>query len=255
MTLSGAGIRHVGIGAMLAGLFAPAAASAQMPAWEDRGYISVSFGAQTKARTQTVRESFVLYDETATFEAPIGVGNSRLFDIGGGWKVRGNLGIGVAFSSYSDSTSAVVSARIPDPVFFDRLTSSSVTLSDMEHKERVVHASLVYVMPMNDRVEIMLLGGPSFFRLSKDLVGGVTVPTGGTTITAATRSSFSGGSVGLHVGVDLSYILFRAAPGKPAVGAGLFVRFSGASVDAEEVVGGKIDLGGLNYGLGLRLRF
>ena len=55
--------------------------------------------------------------------------------------------------------------------------------------------------------------------------------------------------MGYHLGVDFRYLFIRNA------GLGAFVRYTSGSVDTSVVDGGKIDVGGFQYGVGLRVRF
>jgi hypothetical protein len=54
-------------------------------------------------------------------------------------------------------------------------------------------------------------------------------------------------AIGVNVGADASYMF------TPKLGAGLFVRYAGASVDFDSVE--DLNVGGFQAGLGLRIRF
>jgi hypothetical protein len=244
------------LGAAFAVTVSATDASAQMiKPWTGKGYFNVSAGSQTKARTQSMGDSFPLYDETATWETSIGVGSSSVFDIGGGVRLWHNLAAGISFTSYSDGTSATVSASIPDPLFFDQPHSSSLTVDGLDHKERAVHVSALFMIPLMNRLDVAVFAGPSFFSLEKELITDVTVPSGGTSISAATTGTIDRSATGGHVGFDLQYTVLPNVGGRMGIGAGVFVRYGSASIDAPEVNEGKIEVGGLNYGVGLRIRF
>jgi hypothetical protein len=236
-------------------------ASAQTSASErSSSFVSVNIGAQPKARNSTVSEAFPLYDETATVETLIGIGGKPIFDIGGGYRAWRDFSVGVTFSFYRDSSSTAAVASIPDPLFFDSPQASSLPLDVIDHSERAVHLSLIYVLPSEvmdkvlpfdvmEKLEVAVLAGPSFFTLNKELPGAATVTPGGTTLSSVAIDKFSGSATGGHVGVDLSYMV------TPMFGAGVFLRAGSASVSVPNVEGGKVDVGGLNFGIGGRFRF
>jgi hypothetical protein len=215
----------------------------------------VNVGAQPKARDYTVRESFSIYDEEATIETLIGTGGKPIFDISGGYRVWGEFSVALGFSRYADSSSTTAIASIPDPLFFDSPHPSSLPLDVLDHSERAVHLSLVYVVPVTipgpfmDKLEVAVFAGPSFFTLNKDLPGSGSVVPGGSTLSEVAINKFSGSATGVHVGVDVTYMV------TPMFGAGGFLRAGSASVNVPSVDGGKVDVGGFNLGVGGRIRF
>ena len=128
---------------VLLGASATDAAAQAIKPWTGKGFLNVNFGTQTKSRTQTMGDSFAIYDETATWETSIGVGSSSIFDISGGARIWRNLAIGVGVSNYSDDASATVNASIPDTLLFDSPHASSVDVTGLQHKERTVHLSAI----------------------------------------------------------------------------------------------------------------
>jgi hypothetical protein len=247
---------RIALGAcVLIGMSAVDAAGQIIKPWTGKGVDNVNGGKQTKARTQTMGDSFVLYDETARWDTAIGVGSSSIFDISGGVRLWQNLAVGVGVTTYSDTATATVAASVPDPLFFDRPHASSLDVTGLEHKERAVHLSAVYVLPIVDRLDVMVSAGPSFFSLKKDLVTDVTVPSGGTSISAATRATIDRSKSGGHIGLDIQYVILPGLADRIGLGVGAFVRYGKATIDAAEVREGKIEVGGLNYGGGLRVRF
>jgi hypothetical protein len=230
------------------GVVSSAAAQSVLP-WNDRGFVSVNFGGQTQARTSVVSGAFGLYDETATFESTIGVGSAGLFDISGGAKVWKNLGVGLAFSRYADVSSADVTMTIPDPLVFDRPVTTTANVSDLNHSENAVHVSAIWMLPMSDKIDVMVFGGPSFFSLNKDIVTGFTVQQNTQTVSSITTDEKSGSGTGAHFGFDVSYRIIKN------LAAGMLIRYGSASVNVSEVSGGKVDVGGFNYGFGVRVIF
>jgi hypothetical protein len=224
-------------------------ASAQMLQSTDLVFAGVNFGNQTKARTFTTSGSQPLYDETATFESSTGIGSARIFDISAGVRVWSNLAIGAGFSKYTDSSSGTLNASVPDPLFFDTPHAQSFTAEGLEHEQQQIHLSLYWLQPVTDRFDVSLYAGPTFFSVKQDLQSGIAVASGTSTITSVTTTTVDESTTGYHLGLDFRYLFIQNA------GLGAFVRYTSGSVDASVVDGGKIDVGGFQYGVGLRVRF
>jgi hypothetical protein len=217
-------------------------ASAQTLQSTDRAFAGLSFGGQTKARTYTTSGSLPLYEETATFESTVGIGASTLFDVSGGLRVWNNVAVGLGFSRYSDTS-------IPDPVLFDTPRSGSATVAGLKHTETQVHLSVYWLQPVTDKVDVSLYAGPTIFNVKQDLPSGFTVSPGTATIATVTQTQVKETAVGLHGGVDVRYLI------RQNVGVGLFLRYAQGRVDSDLVDGGRMEVGGFQYGAGLRVRF
>ncbi len=224
-------------------------ASAQMLQSTDRVFAGVSFGSQTKARTFTTSGSQPLYDETATFESSVAIGSARIVDVNAGVRAWKNVGIGAGWSKYSDTSTGTLTASIPDPLFFDSLHADSATGTGLKHDEQQIHLSAYWLQPVTDRMDVSLYAGPTFFSVKQDLLTGITVTTGGTTIASVTESTLDESTVGYHVGVDVRYLIIKNA------GLGVFARYAAGKVDTTLIDAGTMDLGGFQYGVGLRVRF
>ena len=235
-------------GLFLAGVTATEA-SAQMLKSTDRGFAAVNFGSQTKARTFTTSGSVPLYDETATFESSVGIGNDRIWDVNAGVRVWSNLALGAGYSRYNVTSASTVTASIPDPLRYDTPHSSSANVTGLAHDEGQIHLSAYWLQPVTDKFDIAIYAGPTFFSVKQNLPTGITVATGGTSIASVTQSTVDESAVGVHVGVDLRYLIVKY------VGVGVFARLTSGSVSTDVVEAGKIDVGGFQYGAGLRIRF
>jgi len=112
--------------------------------------------------------------------------------------------------------------------------------------DRNVYVVVAAFLPLTDSVELSVFGGPSFTRVRQDLITSVTVPDG-TQNVVSTIQSESGTAKGVNVGADISYMFTNM------VGAGVFARYNGGSVDLDGASGVKA--GGFQLGIGARLRF
>ena len=221
--------------------------------WTDMGFITISGGAQPTARSLRTTGSTPLFGETATWDSTVGVGSAGLFDLNGGYRVWRNVAVALGYSRYSDTSSVGVTASIPDPLFFDMATVENLTGSGLSHSENALHLSAAYVLPITDRIDVTVLGGPTFFFVKKDVVSDITVTDG--TLASATRTRLEETTTGGHFTLDVRYRLLGPRWGLQHIGAGIFVRYTGGSIDGGSVGAGDIGVGGFNYGAGVRIGF
>lgn len=226
--------------------FAPAA-HAQMT-WTDQGFVNVSIGVQGGSRTLQANTTFPLYDEEAVVQTSQEVGGGFLFEVSGGWKVWRNLAIGLGFTRTSSQADATVSGQIPDPVFFDQPRPVTASASDLGHSETAVNISAVWMIPVTDKVDVALVGGPTIFSVNQDIPGSLTISEPGPTVSQVTVNSPSESAVGIHLGVDVTYMV------TPRFGVGGLARFTRGSVDLEGA-SDSLTVGGFQIGAGLRVRF
>jgi hypothetical protein len=246
-----AGTRGIGIFAgalfLVTGLVTDASAQALQST--DRAFAGLSFGGQTKARTYATSGSLPVYEETATFESTVGIGAESLIDLSGGIRVWNNLAVGVGFSRYSDTSDALFNASVPDPILFNAPHAIATTAPGLKHTESQFHVSAYWLLPVTDKVDVSLYAGPTFFAVKQALPSGFTVTPGTATIATITQTEVSESAVGLHAGVDVRYLILKNA------GLGLFLRYAQGRVDSDLVEGGRMEVGGFQYGVGVRIRF
>jgi len=147
-------------------------ASAQALPWEGRGFINVNFGLQVMTEdATTTTASFDAYGETGTPDHLAGdgqpggaAGSRRRF------RIAGNFGFGFAYSRVSAPGSATVEAKIPSPIYYDQPRTATAALDDLEHVEDGYHFQLLWMIPVTDKFDIMLSGGPTMFNLKQGIV-------------------------------------------------------------------------------------
>jgi hypothetical protein len=236
------------------GLTAPDAA-AQLQPWDDTGYVSINFGYQAGDRTFQESLADTVYGEAATYGVTHSSGSSGLFDIGGGVRVWRNLAAGLAVTSMSTSSGAAVAAEVPHPLFFNRNRLAGFAQTNLEHKQLGIHLHAVWVVPVNEKINVAVSGGPSFFSVDQSLVFSVTpaeiaAPFNTVEIASISTATASESAVGANVGVDVSYKVTEY------LGGGIFVRYAGGSVNIPASGGAQsVDVGGVQTGIGLRVRF
>lgn len=219
-------------------------ADAQM-AWTDKGYVAVDFGGQFAAKSFDGQATFPLYDEEATVQTSQDGKSAPMFDMRGGYKVWRNLAVGVGFSWAGRSRDASINASIPDPDVFDQPRLVSLEAPGLKHSESALHFSGTWMIPVTDKVDVGLVGGPTIFFLSKEVASPLTVTDPGPVVTVDPTEE-SETSVGFHLGVDLQYMLNKR------YGVGGLMRYTWGKAD---VTGGDVTLGGFQLGGGVRVRF
>lgn len=235
-------------------------ASAQtLQDWIDRGYANLNFGFESTSGTLNDAVTFRLYDEDGTKAVESGVDSGGFIDLSAGARVWRNVSVGLGFHREATTGQAAVTASVPNPIFFDRNRPVALTVDDLNRVERAVHLQFGYMLPLNERISVHVFAGPSFFRLTQDVVGDVTFteqPPAFTTVTGtASVLERKKSRTGANIGADVSYMFLTE--GDVKAGGGIFVRYSGTTA-AVPVLGDatiESDLGGLQIGFGARVRF
>jgi hypothetical protein len=232
-------------------------ASAQALPWEGRGYFNVNFGLQVIAEdVATTTTSFDLYDETGKLTTAQTIDNQAPFlDIGGGFRVAGNFGVGFSYSRLSATGAALVAAQVPSPVYYDQPRTASATVNDLEHVENGYHFQALWMLPVTDKFDIVISGGPSLFSLTQGAVTSPQITEVGSPYSSVnmtvSQTTTTGNQIGFNLGADLT---FRFANN---VGVGAMVRYASATVSLTSDGGDTSDVkvGGFQFGGGLRIRF
>jgi Outer membrane protein beta-barrel domain len=231
---------------------APRLVSAQTMQWTDKGYVSVNFGGQVGSHDLNSTSTFPLYDETATVNTAQKVKGGGLFDIGGAYRVYGhNLLAGVTYSHMGSTSEIAIDATLPHPVFFDQPRHVTSTQGGSKHKEDVVHINAIYMIPVANKLDVGIFGGPSIFAVKQDTVETVTVtetanPAQPTLNAPVNRVSKT--TVGANFGVDVQYLIGKKW------GVGGIMRFAFGSVSIPGAAD-NLSVGGFQIGGGGRYRF
>ena len=220
------------------------AASAQTPAGNS-AFVNVNGGGQTQSRTYTSSSSIPLFGETAIISTAQSVGSGAIFDISGGYKWARGFAVGIGVSTFSKKSDAALAASIPDPFNFNRAVAKSATASDLNHKEVGTHIMAMWFIPVTERIDVAVFGGPSFIHVNHDVAAGTVAA--GTQNLVVTTTAQTGTAKGGNVGVFGTMLLVGN------FGIDAFVRYAGGSVDLPGVSGLKA--GGVQAGGGFHARF
>jgi hypothetical protein len=258
-------------------LFAMGAAvpvNAQTPTADDsRFFFNISVGGQWKEQTFTDSSTFVIYNESGAVASAHSIGGGTLFDFAVGARVWRDLSVGIAYSTLTNRNDAAVSVRVPHPLIFGQSRTANATAADLKHSENAVHLQFMWPIPLNEKIELTAMAGPSFFTV-RQTVATVQAPQDirdvapftSVTINTVSLTDVKDSPVGVNVGVDGTYWIrtmqgFGEALGIDGIriGVGGFIRYAGASLDLDTPAGvtrdTELNTGGPQGGIGLRLRF
>jgi opacity protein-like surface antigen len=232
----------------LIALFAVPHASAQAPSPStSKFFVFVNVGGQLQSRTLDMSSSQTVYEEPATLTASLPIGKGVVPDFGGGYRVWGNVFVGLTVSFFNDSGDAPYTASIPDPLFFGRPKTVTGTQTGLKHSEVAYLPELIYSRPVTDKLDVVGKIGPAIINLSQDSITGFTVPAGTQDLIINTTSQ-SGTAAGINVSIGVNYNLTD----RYAVGG--YYRYAGASVQLDGNPN-KQDVGGSQLGAGIRVNF
>lgn len=224
--------------------------------------VSINAAGQPGTDNLTSSRSFEAYPglegpgETATVvtEQEIKTGN-RLIDFGAAYRVNGPFGVGVAFTSFSTARGATMQGSLPHPLLFNQHRAFTLSIPELEHKQRAVHLQAVAFIPFIENVDFMVSAGPTFFTVTQGFATfsdfsevGLPFTDVNITHTVSTRKE---STVGFNVGADAMYSITRM------IGLGGMVRYTRGTVDFNIADGQTVSLkaGNVQAGAGLRIRF
>lgn len=232
-------------------------AHAQLGTWADRGYVNIGFGVESGSSSLTETINRVIYEEAATITSSTNWTSGSLLDAAFGVRVWRNLTVGVGYHQEENDTDGEVTGSIPSPIFFNRPRQLNQAVV-LDRKEKAAHLMIGWVLPFNEKFDLMVYGGPSFFRLEQDGVSEVEIAEGVSPFTTVvpdieveTRKKSLNG---FNAGFDATYIFWGNDDLR--IGAGGFFRYAQAKgnvlvLSREE----ETEVGGSQVGFGVRIRF
>jgi hypothetical protein len=232
-------------------------AQAQGGTWADRGYINIGFGVESGSSSLAETANLVIYEEPATVTSTTEWTSGSLIDFGAGVRVWRNLTVGLAYHQEENDTDSQLTGSIPSPIFFNRPRTLDQDVI-LERKEKAAHLVIGWVVPINEKLDVLVSGGPSFFRLEQDVISDIDIGERGQPFTEvvvdADIETQKKSLTGYNVGADVTYILWSNDDLR--IGAGGFVRFTQATGDVQLLTTTQsTDVGGVQFGFGARIRF
>lgn len=241
-----------------AALLLPALVAAQerTPAWEGRGFLSASVGAQTNSPNFGYE-----YTTPLPFEFPLQISNpskagvqvpgnnGASFDIGGGVRLVQNFGVGFSYSRYSKERTAALTMTLPTLTLqmpdaqggmVSEVLFNSGTIQrqlPLQREEEAYNIQAIYRFPLMRRLNAGVFGGPTFFRCLDDSVASfsldfpsVMTPDNWMTFGTVTQTVKRDSTWGYHAGADVTYMATRH------VGVSFTARYSRGSHSTDNVL-------------------
>jgi hypothetical protein len=229
----------------------------------ERVWIDVNLGAAIAAnKSVSIEHSGTLFRETRTFRTTYENPTGASFDFGGGVMFTPQIGFGVSFAGTAHQAAPELFVQVPHPNFFNAPASDTADADEeFQRVEGSVHLQVMGATEFGDNVRLRVFGGPTYFRLQQDLVSDIrylqafAIFSRANAVEITTYDSVDkveGTGWGYHVGGDISFFFSRV------VGLGVFARYSRGTVDlVEPALESEVELevGGLQFGGGLRLKF
>jgi hypothetical protein len=224
---------------------------------DDRVLVTVGFGVEAGSSDMTDTLNFTLYEEAATATTTTTWSSGSFFEGSAAVRVYRNFTVGLGYHQETNTTGTDISGSAPHPVFFNRPRTFATTEDGLYRRENAVHLTFGWVVPIDEKLDVHVTAGPTFFRLRQDVVSEVTIaesgdfaaPVVGGEVTEQRKSV-----TGFNIGADVSYILWQNDDMR--IGAGGFLRYTSAEADipmlANEV---STNVGGMQFGFGARVRF
>jgi hypothetical protein len=213
---------------------------------------SITGGYRLTAPTFSQSVTFEQYSEPGSLTTTYTQERRPIVDFGATVRVWRNVGVGVSGSHSDDSGTAQVHALVPHPFVFNQPREVNGP-ADVTSIESAVHVQVAYWAQLTPRLDLIISGGPSFFRVEQDFVTDVayteSAPYDTATFQGATverqQQSVTGGNIGGEVG-------WRLARHIGLAGA---VRYSHARADFPGTSATPVPVGGFHVGGGVRLLF
>jgi opacity protein-like surface antigen len=221
-----------------------------------RVFIDVDAGFQSETYRFSDARADPFFGETASWTADYETESGPTFGVSGGVRIWRNLLASVTYSRFNDTSIAPIEGAIPHPFHFNRTRAIAGEADNLKQQEDVFHIGAVWVVPASRRFDLRVFGGPSVYRLQRDLVEDVVYgdayPYDTASFERALVERTKRDAWGFNVGADATWMFSRV------VGLGVVTRFARATTDLTSPANAgpiEVNLGGLQFGGGLRLRF
>jgi len=216
--------------------------------------LSVNGGVQTTLREFGTTSTITRFEEDGTLTSAYSGDRPIVYDVSVQAGAPHGFSGGVAVTYTSKPLTGEVTAELPHPFFFDRTRTVSGT-ADVKRREVGVHINAGWSVPATGPTRLTVFGGPSYFKVTHELVtevvAGEEYPFDTASFVSATKTEATLSRWGFNAGVDVSQRLSKY------FGVGMLVRYSRATftfplVGTEEV---EVKAGGLQVSAGARIQF
>jgi hypothetical protein len=226
-------------------------ARAQDTAWGDNGYVSFNALYDITTRRYQTAADLEFNLEPARLTTRHEVRPRLVYDFTAGGRVKGPLGFGFALTFGEGREDARITGEIPHPFFFNQGRALEGT-TPLDRQDLAIHLDGLWLLPVTEAFQMAVFGGPTWFSVTQQTIETVDVdeayPFDAVTLAAVTTTQRKGSRFGFNAGADASVFFSRY------VGVQALFRYSKGTVSLGSNVG-SIDVGGVQAGAGLRIRF
>ena len=225
---------------------------------QDRVFLNIGFGVESGSADANDSKQYTLYDEAATTNTTAKWTSGSFFGGGVDFRVFKNLTLGVAYHQETNTSDTAITGTVPHPIFFNRSRALNSSATGLYRRENATHFSIGWVVPIGTKLDVLVSGGPSMFRLEQDVVSDVTIAERGGAFTeivvAPTVVTQKRSANGYNVAADVTYIFWQND--RIRLGGGGFIRYASAKTDVRLLVSDfDTTIGGVQFGFGARIRF
>jgi hypothetical protein len=246
--------QHLAVLTLCAAVVFARDAAAQTSPWGKTGYVSLNSLYQSTPITFTTDTKTDVNQEAGEVRTGHRIAKGPVYDVTAGGKIKGNLGVSSAVSYRSKTDLADVSAAVPHPLYYNqpRLVAG---IASLKREDLAMHVAATWLVPVSEAVQVSMFGGPTYFRVTQDMVRNVAVteayPFDQAVYTGVDAVSAHASTLGFNAGADVTVYFTQM------LGVGGLVRFSQGTVDVPSPDGSRasVKVGGLQTGAGLRVRF
>ena len=233
-------------------------ATAAPAAAQDRFKVSVNAGQQGTSTSVTDERTFQQYFEQGSLTLERRMASSLFYDAGLAVRLWRGLHAGAAVSVYDNPGNGNITARVPQPLFFNQLRTVTGEIADVTRREVGQHIMVGWTIPAAGGIDFTIFGGPSVFTTEQVFATGLMLsidkevyPFETLAFPGAITEKQRDNVLGYHAGVDMTWRFSATA------GVGLLVRYAKGKKDVTPTRGKPVELevGGLQAGGGLRLIF
>jgi hypothetical protein len=231
-------------------LMSTSAAFAQAPAPTYDYYLNLGLGGQLQTRDFSNRTTFESsnagFVETGTVDGNQNIGRGFVLDVTGGYHLNENTAMAIGLWTATAKGASAITASIPDPLFFGRFSTVNATGSDLHQRTVGLNLQLVWMMPIAERLDLVLAGGPSVIYVRQDIASVSVEPNTQDVSLRVQRESKTTIKAG-NVGADVRYRF------NERYGFGIFLRYAGGQVDLPSIQ--NLSVGGVQMGGSVYYRF
>jgi hypothetical protein len=234
----------------------PPASAQTTPEPPPRWFAAINAGARVTSPSVTAGTTYKVNGEDAVVAATYSTKTLPALDVRAGARVWRQMVVGLGASLVAGHGTVDVEAQLPHPFRFSEPRTVEGSVGRISHTDVVVAAEVGWVLSVSRRLSAVVFVGPAIFAATQEVATRVQYdeqyPYDSATFVSVDVDSKHPTAVGFTTGADLVYQLRRS------IGVGALVRYSRATATIDPLDDGRtfrLNLGGLQTTLGLRVRF